>query len=61
MLKVYYLNDKGMHDFGKRMIIIAIYWEGGGLQLPSAPGCYGPGLGVGLGYHVNELQRPLNS
>jgi hypothetical protein len=37
---------KGLLDFGKRMIII---------------GCYGPGLGVGLGYYVNELQRPLNS
>ena len=31
---------------------------GGGGQPPD---CYGPGLGVGLGYCVNELQRPLNS
>jgi hypothetical protein len=33
---------------------------GGGAAAPP-PGCYGPGLGVGLGYYVNELQRPLNS
>jgi hypothetical protein len=48
MLKVYYLNDKGMHDFGKA-------------AAPQRPRLLRPREGVGLGYHVNELQRPLNS
>jgi hypothetical protein len=49
MLKVYYLNDKGLHDFGKRMIISKLL-GGAAAPPPSTPGCYGPGLGVGLGY-----------
>jgi hypothetical protein len=32
------LNDKGLHDFEKRMIISKLL-GGGGLQ---PPGCYGP-------------------
>jgi hypothetical protein len=32
--------------------LLANYWGRGGCS---------PGLGVGLGYYVNELQRPLNS
>jgi hypothetical protein len=36
------MKKNDLHDFGKRMI----------------SGCYGPGLRVGLGYYVNELQRP---
>jgi hypothetical protein len=32
-LKVYYLNDKGLHDFEKRMIISKLL--GGGLQSPA--------------------------
>jgi hypothetical protein len=40
-LKVYYLNDKGLHDFEKRMIISKLL--GGGAAVPSSPGCYGPG------------------
>jgi hypothetical protein len=31
---VYYLNDKGLHDFGKRMIISKLL-GGGGLSPPS--------------------------
>jgi hypothetical protein len=34
-LKVYYLNDKGLHDFEKRMIISKLL--GGGLLQPPAP------------------------
>jgi hypothetical protein len=36
-LKAYYLNDKGLHDFEKRMIISKLLGGGGGgcsLQLP---------------------------
>jgi hypothetical protein len=42
-LKVYYLNDKGLHDFEKRMIISELLGGGGGGGCPSSPGCYGPG------------------
>ena len=41
----------------EKELLLANYW--GGAAAP--PGCYGFGLGVGLGYYVNELQRPLNS
>jgi hypothetical protein len=37
-----YLNDKGLHDFEKRMIISKLL-GGGGAAAPSSPGCYGPG------------------
>ena len=40
ILNVYYLNDKGLHDFEKRMIISELF---GGLQHPQPPArCYGP-------------------
>ena len=37
------LNDKGLHDFEKRMIISKLL-GGGGVQPPppAPPGCYGP-------------------
>ena len=35
ILKVYYLNDKGLHDFGKRMIISKLLGGGGGAAAPS--------------------------
>jgi hypothetical protein len=41
-LKAYYLNDKGLHDFEKRMIISKLL-GGGGAAASSSPGCYGPG------------------
>ena len=34
-LKVYYLNDKGLHDFEKRMIISELL--GGGAAAPAPP------------------------
>jgi hypothetical protein len=38
-LKAYYLNDKGLHDFEKRMIISKLLGGGGGggLQPPAPP------------------------
>ena len=35
-LKVYCLNDKGLHDFEKRMIISKLLRGGGGLQPPAS-------------------------
>ena len=36
-LKVYYLNDKGLHDFEKRMIISKLLGGGGGGCSPQLP------------------------
>jgi hypothetical protein len=41
---------------GKRMVISKLL-----VGDAAPPGCYSLGLGVGLWYYVNELQRPLNS
>jgi hypothetical protein len=46
----------------EKELLLANYWGGAAAPPPPPPPpprCYGPGLGVGLGYYVNELQRPL--
>jgi hypothetical protein len=37
--------------------LLANNWGGASAPPPQAPGWYGPGLGVVLGYYVNELQK----